>query len=72
VVFRDDEFSATLFSSLENEQKIRDLCAKISSHPEGSEQFWQALLELRDTLEVHIAELREKVATAGKVTSSQR
>jgi len=49
------------------EQKIRDLCTRISSYPEGSSQFRQTLVELRDVLEVHIAELRQKRA-ASKVT----
>jgi hypothetical protein len=50
---------------LANEQTIRDLCTKISSCPEGSKQFWQALIELRDALEVHIVALREELAAAG-------
>jgi hypothetical protein len=51
---------------LESEQKIRDLCATLCSCREGSNEFWQALVELRDTLEIHIAQLREKVVAPGK------
>jgi hypothetical protein len=51
---------------LENEQKIRDLCASLCSCPEGSDEFWHALVELRDTLELHIADLRERVTASGK------
>ena len=54
------------FPRLENEQKIRDLCATLCSHPEGSNEFWQTLVDLRDTLELHIADLREKIATTTK------
>jgi hypothetical protein len=36
----------------------------MSSYPEDSKQFWQALVELRDVLEVHIAELLEKRAAS--------
>jgi len=49
---------------LANEEKIRDLCARISSYPEGSKQFRKALVELRDVLEIHIAELLEKRAAS--------
>jgi len=51
---------------LESEQKIRDLCTRLSLQPEGSNEFWQSLVELRDALEVHIAELRERAAISGK------
>jgi hypothetical protein len=51
---------------LDSEQKIRDLCTRLSSQPEGSNEFWQALVELRDALEAHIAELRERAAIAAK------
>jgi hypothetical protein len=47
---------------MSSEHKIRDLCEKVSSFPEGSKQFWLALVELRDALEEHIPRLREETA----------
>jgi hypothetical protein len=43
---------------MSGEQKIRDLCDKISAVPEGSTEFWHYLVELRNVLQEHIAFLR--------------
>lgn len=61
MVFQPRSFSAKLLS-MSSQQRIHDLCKKVSSFPEGSEEFWQALVELRDTLVEHTALLRKKIA----------
>jgi len=58
VVFLPPRIFVSLHS-MSDEKKIRDLCAKVSSAPEGSTEFWQALTELRDALQEHIELLRQ-------------
>jgi hypothetical protein len=55
-----------------SEKKIRDLCAKISSLPEGSKQFWKSLVELRDVVEEHTALLRKELDAESKRKSGTR
>lgn len=59
MVFNRGRFSATL-APVSAEREIRDLCAKVSSFPEGSPQFWRALAELRNALEKHTTRLRKQ------------
>jgi hypothetical protein len=71
VVFLRSNFSANL-PSVSAEREIRDLCAKVSSFPEGSEQFWRALAELRAALEDHTARLRRKRAAPPRKKSKEK
>lgn len=51
-----------LLFEMRSEQKIRDICTELLAVPEGSDDFWERLVELRDALEEHIARLRAESA----------
>jgi len=70
VVFLRGDISANLLA-VSAEREIRDLCAKVSSFPEGSDQFWRALAELRDVLEKHTGQLRNKRADLARKKSKK-
>jgi hypothetical protein len=71
VVFLRRDFSANL-PAVSSEREIRDLCAKVSSFPEGSARFWRTLAELRDALEKHTARLRKKNAGPARKKSKEK
>ena len=71
MVFLGRDFSANL-PAVSAEREIRDLCAKVSSFPEGSEQFWRALAELRDALEKHTLQLRKNRVGRARKKSPQK
>jgi len=50
---------------MSSEQKIRNLCTEVMAVPEGSKEFWQYLVELRDALEEHIARLQSETGNEG-------
>jgi hypothetical protein len=44
-------------------QRMNDLCAKVLSLPDDSQEFEPAVAELRAAIQQHINELRDQVAT---------
>ena len=52
-------------SVVDSENNVRPIVARMAAAPEGSEEFWTAVEELRATLKASSQKMREQIDAAG-------